>query len=159
MWLKIIIETMGYGKCIYGFPFEKLWIKRYLARASLVGQWLRVHLPMQETLVWSPIQEDPTCLWVTKPMGRNYWACAVDPGSHNHWVMCHKSSSTLEHVLYNKRGHLNEKPRHHKRRHCNAKPMQSETRAKPGQQKKAQHSQKQVNEIIFKKTFGQISFP
>ena len=30
-------------------------------RASLVVQWLRVHLPMQGTWVRAPVWEDPTC--------------------------------------------------------------------------------------------------
>ena len=33
---------------------------------------------MQETQVWSLIQEDPTCLGATKPGHRN-WACAGEP--------------------------------------------------------------------------------
>ena len=54
-----------------------LWLQNYLliawvlfekqelgsharVRASLVTQWSRIHLPMQETWIWSLIQEDPT---------------------------------------------------------------------------------------------------
>ena len=36
---------------------------------------------MQETQVWSLIWGDPTCHGATKPMGRNYWACAQEPWS------------------------------------------------------------------------------
>ena len=36
-------------------------------RASLVVQWLRIHLPMQGTQVQSLAQEDPTCHGATKP--------------------------------------------------------------------------------------------
>ena len=36
---------------------------------------------MQETQVWSLIQEDHTCLGWTKPMHHNYWTCAQEPGS------------------------------------------------------------------------------
>ena len=35
-------------------------------------QWLRIHLPMQETWVLSPLQENPTYLVATKPMHHNY---------------------------------------------------------------------------------------
>ena len=56
--------------------------------ASLVAQWLRIHLPMQGTRVQALVQEDPTCHGATKP------AC-------------------LEPMLCNKRTHRSEKPAHH----------------------------------------------
>ena len=40
--------------------------------ASWVVEWLRVHLLIQGTQVQSLVQEDPTCLGVTKPMCHNY---------------------------------------------------------------------------------------
>ena len=43
---------------------------------SLVAQWWRIHLPMQETWVWSLIWEDPTCRRATKPLHCSYWVCA-----------------------------------------------------------------------------------
>ena len=43
-------------------------------RASLVIQWLRMHLPMRGTWVWPLVWEDPTCHGATKPMYRNYWS-------------------------------------------------------------------------------------
>ena len=49
-------------------------------RASLVAQWLRIHLPMQGTRVWALVREDPTCRGATKPVSHNYWACAS--GAH-----------------------------------------------------------------------------
>ena len=54
--------------------------------ASLVAQWLRIHLPMQGTRVWALVQEDPTCFEATKPVHHNYWACALEPMSHNYWA-------------------------------------------------------------------------
>ena len=53
--------------------------------SSLVTQWQRIHLPVQDTRVPSLIQEDPTCRRATKPMGHNYWTCALEPGSRNYW--------------------------------------------------------------------------
>ena len=41
-------------------------------RASLVAQWLRIHLPMQGTRVQFPVWEDPTCRRATKPVRHNY---------------------------------------------------------------------------------------
>ena len=41
--------------------------------ASLVAQWLRIHPPVQGRQVWSPVQEDPTCRWASKPVRHNYW--------------------------------------------------------------------------------------
>ena len=45
---------------------------RVNGRTSLVGQWLRVHLPMQGTRVQALVQEDPTCHGATKPVCHNY---------------------------------------------------------------------------------------
>ncbi len=54
--------------------------------ASLAAQWLRVHLPMQETRVRALVQEDPTCRGKIKPVCHNDWACALEPASHNYWA-------------------------------------------------------------------------
>ena len=40
--------------------------------ASLVVQWIRIRLPMQETQVRSLVQKAPACHGVTKPMHYNY---------------------------------------------------------------------------------------
>ena len=39
---------------------------------SLVAQWIRICLPMQETRIRSLVQEDPTCCGATKPVCHNY---------------------------------------------------------------------------------------
>ena len=44
--------------------------------ASLVVQWLRIHLPMQGTRVQSRIQEDPTGCGATWPV----WETTEPPG-------------------------------------------------------------------------------
>ena len=51
--------------------FKSLWFG-----TSLVAQWLRIHLPMQGTQVWSLVWEDPTCCRATKPVRHNCWARA-----------------------------------------------------------------------------------
>jgi len=79
--------------------------------ASLVAWWWRVHLTMQETWVWSLIQEDPTCHRATKPVHCKYWACALEPRNYNHW-----SPWALKPMLHDKRSHHNEKPEHHNER-------------------------------------------
>ena len=40
--------------------------------ASLVAQWLRIHLPMQGTRVRALVWEDPTCRGATRPVSHNY---------------------------------------------------------------------------------------
>ena len=40
--------------------------------ASLVVQWIRICLPVQETRVQSLIWKDSTWLGATEPMGHNY---------------------------------------------------------------------------------------
>ena len=52
-----------------------------LTRGFLVAQWLRVHLLMQETWIWSLVWEDPRCHRATKPIRHNYRACALEPGN------------------------------------------------------------------------------
>ena len=44
------------------------FMKESTGRASLVAQWSRIHLPMQETQVQSLVREDPTYLRATKSM-------------------------------------------------------------------------------------------
>ena len=54
---------------------------------SLVVQWLRIHLPMQGTQVWSlQIQEYSTCPGATKPAHDNYWARTLEPMRGDYWV-------------------------------------------------------------------------
>ena len=86
---------------------KKLW-------ASLVAQWLRIHLLMQGTRVWALVQEDPTCRGATKPVSHNYWACALKPASHNYWACVPQPLKPvrLDPMLHNKRSHRNEKPAH-----------------------------------------------
>ena len=66
-------------ECKLGQPLRKtVW--RFLKKlkiklpygASLVVQWLRIHLPMQETQVRALVWEDSMCHGTTKPMGHNY---------------------------------------------------------------------------------------
>ena len=41
----------------------------------------------QETQVQSLIWKDLTCHEITKPMCLNYWAYALEPGSHSYWSL------------------------------------------------------------------------
>ena len=100
---------------------QSLWrtVWRFLKKlkiwASLVAQWLRIHLPMQGTRVWALVWEDPTCHRATKPVYHDYWACALEPTSHNYWAHVPQllKPACLEPMLPNKRSHHNEKPTHH----------------------------------------------
>ena len=51
------------------YDFVSLHLK---FRASLVAQWLRIHLPMQGTRVRALVWEDPTCRGATVPVSHNY---------------------------------------------------------------------------------------
>ena len=55
---------------------EMLLTKKYYKKqrlgTSLVAQWLRIQLPVQETWVRSLVQEDPTCRGTAKPVSHNY---------------------------------------------------------------------------------------
>lgn len=48
---------------------------------NLVVQWLRIHLPVQETQVSSLVWEDSICPEATKAMGHNYWNQALEPAN------------------------------------------------------------------------------
>ena len=62
---------------------------------SLMVQWLRILLPMQETCVQSLVQENLTGHWATKPMCHN-----------------HSSLPAQEPMLCDKRNHCNENHLH-----------------------------------------------
>ena len=47
-------------------------ILKFVWRASLVAQWLRICLPMQGTRVRALVWEDPTCRGATRPVSHNY---------------------------------------------------------------------------------------
>ena len=55
---------------------------RWQSGASLVTQWWRIHLPMQETWVWSLVWEHPTCCGAPGPKYPNYWAWATTTEAH-----------------------------------------------------------------------------
>ena len=54
----ILSRTLGKLLTPSESPFPLLKIEM---GASLVAQWLRIHLPMQETQVRALVQEAPTC--------------------------------------------------------------------------------------------------
>ena len=57
---------------LLGIHLEKTIIQKESCYASLVAQWLRICLPMQETQVQALVREDPTCHGATKPVCSNY---------------------------------------------------------------------------------------
>ena len=59
-------------------------MKKIEDRASLVAQWLRIHLPMQGTQVRALAREDPTCHGATKSVYHSYRACVLQPPSHKY---------------------------------------------------------------------------
>ena len=111
-----------------------------MEQASLVAQWLRIRLPMQETQVWALVREDPTCRGATKPIHHNYWACALEPVNHNYWACMPQLLKPvhLEPMLCNKRSHRNKKPVHLNEE----QPLLAATRESPRAATKTQHSQK-----------------
>ena len=74
----------------------------WFSGASLVAQWLRIHLPMQGTRGRALVQEDPTCRGATKPVRHNYWGRVPQL----------LKPARIEPVLRNKSSHRNEEPAH-----------------------------------------------
>ena len=70
-----------------------------------------IHLPIQETQVWSLIQEDPTSCGATGSVLHHHRACALEPGSHNYWVHGPQplKPTHLETMLHGKSLHHHEK--------------------------------------------------
>ena len=50
-------------------------LKKALCGTSLVVQWLRIHLPMHGTWLWSLVREDSTWRGATKPMSTTSQPC------------------------------------------------------------------------------------
>ena len=96
--------------------------------ASLVAQWLRIHLPMQGAWVQALVLEDPTCRRATKPVRHNYWDRMPQL----------LKPACLEPMLHNKRSHCNEKPVHLNEE----EPPLTAARESPRAAMKTQHSQK-----------------
>ena len=92
-------ESQKSGFCFKPQNF-RVFIMPY--RLFLVPQWWRICLPMQETWVWFPIQEDPTFLRAVKSIQHNYWTW-----SRNYW-----SPWALQPLLHNKRSSHKEEPTH-----------------------------------------------
>ena len=122
-WLSLNPLLPQYGfvasrarQCPTVFKLSPPWglIKKWRCGTSLVGQWLRIRLPTQGIWVRALVWEDPTCRGATKPMCRNYWACALGPASHNYWAPVPQllKPTCLEPMLRNKRSHRHEKPAH-----------------------------------------------
>ena len=80
--VRIVHELITYP----GKNLPHVALKMFCWGASLVAQWIRICLPMQETQVRALVREDPTCRGAAKPMCHNYWACALEPASHNYWA-------------------------------------------------------------------------
>ena len=117
--------------------------KLLLNRASLVVQWLRIHLSIQGTRVQALAWEDPTWHRAIKPVRHNYWACALESTSHNYEARMPQllKPVRLEPVLCNKRSHCNEKPTHH----SGEKPRLNATKESPCAATKTKRSQKLIN--------------
>ena len=110
-YIQIRMHVLYVTFCLY-FHFFKLvyWVTELNWTEDNVedfpGNTVDKNVPAN---VWctGPIPSPGRCLRATTPRCHNYWAWALEPGSHNYW-----NPHTLESVLQNKRSHCNEKPIH-----------------------------------------------
>ena len=63
---------------------------------SLVVQWLRICLPMQETWVPPLVRKDLTCHRATMPMHYNYWAWTLEAVRHSFWSLPYRVCAPQE---------------------------------------------------------------
>ena len=82
-------------------------------KTSLVAQWIRIRLPMQETKVPPLLQEDSTCWGITKPMLHNFWGHVLEPRNCSDCTRVPqlRKPARLEPVLGSKRSHCMKSPR------------------------------------------------
>ena len=111
----------------------------------LVVQWLRIHLAMQGTLIWSLVWEDPTYLRATEPVSYNYQACALEPLSCNHGAHHPSLCSATTEAMRWEALHRNQR-----------KPMCS--KKDPAQSRINKYFKKNVNKDITETWLGIIEF-
>ena len=103
-------------------------------RTSLLAQWIRIHLSMQETQVRSLVWEDPTCTEQQSP-------CATTP-----------EPSCLKAVLHRERSRRNEKPgRGSQEQRCS--PQAEKVQAQPQRRSTAKankHHKKKITTKAFR---------
>ena len=117
------IPKMG-GLSDVNYTSVRLFFKKLKGRqTSLVTQWMRIRLPMQETWIPSLVWKDPICLGAAKPACHSYWGCL---------------RQLPKPVHRNKRSHHSEKLTH--RNYRVAPTLYNES---PCIARKTQHSQKQ----------------
>ena len=85
------------------------FLQKWQLGTSLVVQWWKMSLPMQELQVGFLIQEDPTCCRATKSPCHKYSACTISPGTATTELVCwnYQSLNALEAMLHSRRGHHN----------------------------------------------------
>ena len=67
------------------FPYQK---KKDDPGASLVAQWWRIQLSLQETPIGFLVRADPARCRNTRPACHNDWGCSK-AGSCDYWARCH----------------------------------------------------------------------
>ena len=88
--------------CYYSFlTIHFKWVglgvfKKMLLGASLVVQWLRIHLAMQGTLVQCLVWAESIWHGATKPTSCNYWARALNYWSLRTWSPCSATREAAE---------------------------------------------------------------
>ena len=118
-WNPIWIVSISFlfsDKGLVNTPHITIWkiswitviLKNTWSRTSLVVQWLRIHLPIQETWVRFLLQEDSSCCEATEPTCYNCCSsCPLEPVSPTRddacvwlfaiaWIIAHKTPLSME---------------------------------------------------------------
>ena len=113
LWNRCTVSILLFGRpsCVYGklfsmsvtegaekpsvFSAPSGGVCRYVLKwqpgASLVAQWMKIHLPMQETQVQSLVQKIPhaleqlnPCTTTCEPVLKGLWVATTEPVCHNY---------------------------------------------------------------------------
>ena len=86
-----ILLTKTWASVQWIVKLESLILFKVCKRASWWLSGKKIHLPMQETWVWSLVQEDPIGQGASKPISHNYWACAPRCAGEPRTFLCSRA--------------------------------------------------------------------
>ena len=117
-----------------------------LGLASLMGQWIRIHLPRKGSPVWSLAQEDPTCCRTTKPSAlQNPGVPTPEAARCKYWSLFRTREATQWETCAPQGRVAPRSPHWTKSRQRNVRPAQPETKLLTSEEQSCGHTIQGVN--------------